>query len=329
MPLTLLCAAALCLAAQAPFFRGMLKKDGLAGTEAAFTSCTGLPLLGAMLILRISPALGGTLAGSLTICVGVITMLCAGICGLCAKRLEAGPLFGALLGAVAVLGGLSLAQSLWAGSMLLVFLSVAGGLVISREGTGASLGRLSGGMPVLFLAAVVGAKKSTLSVLMTSGNLLPLLAILVVCALLLWAGAGTDERREEEGNGRNDGLRIIPTILAGMEVLLCAAFPLLSRLMAGFVSASFSNVPEDFSSLTQGDFLPAVVLTAAALILLRSGKESAGSAVLPKANGWLCGDSPAAELRREEASLWIGRIGTFLSAFLWCAVLAVLWGGVL
>lgn len=326
VPLSLFCAAALAIASQAPFSRVLLEAKAFSGPGAALAVCTGLPILGAMFILRISPALGGTAAGTLTISAGAITMLCGAGCALCGERITAGRVVNAMLGAVVLLGGMSLAQGLWAGSLLLVFLCVAGSLYISQEGTGSGFGRMSGGLLVLVLAAVVIAKKSTLSTLVGSGNLILLLVMILAVSALILAGTGIDENRDEEGKKIGFWSGLISTVLAGLEVALCVALPLLSRLLAGFASDAFSNVPEDFSPLYQGDIALAVILTAAAVILWRTGKQRS---VNGSAADWLTGAVPGPARWRGPAVLWIGRIGTVLSACLFCVVLAALWGGVL
>lgn len=331
LPLTLLTLAGLALAAQMPFSQWMLQENGLHERGQALLKGVGLPAAGAYLLLRLSPALGGTLAGTLAAAAGGMTLLCMGIT---AWRTRSGQAMApGIMGAVVLLASISAITTFWSGMLLLLY----GGIGIALQQEGRRRPELSAAGEaglLLSLAGLTVGKSDGLITLAHQGYLLPLFVFLL--ALFLFAAAcaphwgkgafsvESDTNREQKQ--RKGIVRFLCCPLLLVETVCFAALPIFSHFMVPYTASQFPDVATDFGKLTHGDIATALILVIGMLSLWISKPGRS----LQECEIENPGRMPEYETDQlMTLAFYANQIGTVLMALFMGVVLAVLWGGAL
>lgn len=298
LPLTLLALAGIALAAQMPFSQWMLQENGLHERGQALLKGVGLPVAGVYLLLRLSPALGGTWAGVLVAFSGGMTLLCMSITAWRTRSRQALP--PGILGTVVLLAGVSTITTFWSGLLLLFYGGI--GIAVWHEGKKRPELSAAGGVGLLLaLAGLTVAKTVSLTTLVHQGYLIPLLVILLSLFLYAaafasdWCGneakdrggvnrahgcngssvnAFATEQETKKNPKRNKGIiTFLSSPLLVIEVVCFAGLPIFSHLVLSYTTRQFSDVATDFSKLTQGDGVITVILVIGVLALWFSKRK--------------------------------------------------------
>ena len=257
----LLAFAGITKAAQFPF-AGWLRGAMVAPTPvSALLHSSTMVKAGVYLILRLSPNLEGTKVGMTIALIGAITFVIGSLVAICtsdAKRVLAYSTV-ANLGLIVLCGGIGTPEAVWAGFLLIVFHAVAKALlflcvgVVENKTHSRDVEDMAGlvirmprisimiqlGIAGMFLAPF-GMLISKWAVLKAVVDAHPMLSLFVVfgssATLFFWVKwlgkllqiTGSMEKKEKDiGRGTWAAL----ATLAGLVVLTCMGFPLLSNLM--------------------------------------------------------------------------------------------------
>jgi ech hydrogenase subunit A len=282
VPVALLACAGMTKSAQLPFSTWLLGAMVAPTPVSALLHSSTMVKAGVYLVVRLAPALQGTLPGVMVAMVGGVTFLLASLIAISqsdAKRVLAYSTV-ANLGLVVLCGGVGTYESVWAGTLLIIFHGVTKCLLFLCVGTYElktgtqdieSMSGLILGMPRLSVMLQIGiagmflapfgmlvSKWAVLKALVDSN---PLLAIFVVfgssATLFFWVKwmgklievTGARENIESE-IGAQEWLPLFA--LSCLTVALVAFYPVVSsQLIEPFVMSVYSRT----TTISQGDLV--------------------------------------------------------------------------
>ncbi|MFZ4396504.1 MAG: NADH-quinone oxidoreductase subunit L [Kiritimatiellia bacterium] len=290
-PAVLLAFAGITKSAQLPFSSWLLGAMVAPTPVSALLHSSTMVNAGVYLVLRMSPVLHGTLAGTLVASVGGLTFLLTSLAAITtsdAKKVLAYSTI-ANLGLIVLCGGIGTPEAVWAGILLIVFHAIAKGLlflcvgVVEHKLHSRDISDMSGlilkmprisimlqiGMAGMFLAPF-GMLISKWAVLKAVVDTLPLLTFFIVfgsAATLFfwikWMGTLLEVVAPHENVERNIGAGkwIALTTLAVLTFGTCMLFPLLSNaLIVPFVTAQYHLA--EFSAMKQGNIVIMIIMLA-------------------------------------------------------------------
>lgn len=274
IPAVLLSIAGLTKSAQLPFSRWLLGAMVAPTPSSALLHSSTMVKAGVYLLIRISPLLGKTPAGLLVIMIGGVTFLIASFLAIPqsdAKKVLAWSTV-ANLGLIVTCAGIGTYESLWAGTMLILFHAVSKSLLFLTVGsieqvTGTReieamhglIVKLPGlalmlcvGIAAMFLApfGMLISKWAALKSFIDSDNMLVLLLLVFGSAATLfywtkWLGKIIAiMHRKERLKHPSSLLEWLPLItLAVLAIILCVGFPQVStHLIVPFLVEHFGVV---------------------------------------------------------------------------------------
>ena len=291
LPAALLSFAGITKSAQLPFSSWLLGAMVAPTPVSALLHSSTMVNAGVYIVLRMSPVLQGSMAGTLVALVGALTFLIASLAAITtsdAKKVLAYSTV-ANLGLIVLCGGIGTPAAVWAGILLIVFHAIAKGLlflcvgVIEHKLHSRDIGDMSGlilkmprlsimlqiGMAGMFLAPF-GMLISKWAVLKAVVDTLPLLTFFIVfgsAATLFfwvkWMGQLLEVVQPHPNVERNIGRGewVALYTLSALTFVTCMLFPLLSQyLIVPFVKGQYHLL--DFSTMSQGNIIIMVIMLA-------------------------------------------------------------------
>ncbi len=290
-------------AAQMPFHKWLLGAMVAPTPTSALLHSSTMVKAGVFMLLKLSPLLGGNVAGYMVMLVGGFTFLLASMAAISqsnAKRVLAYSTI-ANLGLIVACAGVGTEEAVWAGILLMVFHAITKSMLFLCVGTAEhhigsrdieDMGALFARMPTLALIMMLGiaamflapfgmliSKWSALTAFVDPSN--PVSIILIACIAFgsavtgfywtKWLGklcyAAKNKDNVEKTVYKQEWSVLY--ILAALVVLVCFGYPLLSDwLVVPYIQTAFLNPFEPAVSLLNNDNMYLVLIMIVALVMM-------------------------------------------------------------
>ncbi|MCC8074019.1 MAG: NADH-quinone oxidoreductase subunit L [Clostridiales bacterium] len=279
-PVILLSFAALTKSAQLPFSKWLLGAMVAPTPSSALLHSATMVKAGVYLLLRLSPVLNSTMAGTMVSLVGGFTFLVMSMLAITVSDGKKVLAYSTIsnLGLITACAGVGVIETVWAGVFLLIFHAVSKSLLFQTVGaientTGSrdieTMHGLVRRYPYLAWTLVIGiagmflapfgmliSKWAALKAFVDSGSIV---LIILICfgsatTLFYWTkwiatvlASKTNDHRFENKTSANQWVSIM--IHAGLMILLCFMFPLISsKVIIPYIQSVFNNASQVISN---------------------------------------------------------------------------------